>query len=64
MIDTINGKEQLLQHERIPIMIEGGRNCKSRLVGEKKVVVMTYAKFGVLAERYPILVLTFVILYR
>lgn len=56
LIDTVNGKEQLLQHESTTYYDRGWQEIvNSGIVyfGEKKVVVMTYAKFGVLAERYP-----------
>ncbi|MFR7990108.1 MAG: DEAD/DEAH box helicase family protein [Anaerovoracaceae bacterium] len=56
LIDTINGKEQLLQHERTTYYDRRWQEIVNRgqvWFGEKKVVVMTYAKFGVLAERYP-----------
>ena len=54
LIDTVNGKEQLLQHESTTYYDRGWQEIvNSGIVyfGEKKVVVMTYAKFGVLAER-------------
>lgn len=57
LIDTVNGKEQLLQNvdktryydRQWQEIINNGQVW----FGEKKVVVMTYAKFGVLAEKYP-----------
>lgn len=56
LIDTINGKEQLLRSEQTTYYDKDWQEIvNSGIVyfGEKKVVVMTYAKFGVLAERYP-----------
>lgn len=56
LIDTVNGKEQLLQHESTTYYDRTWQEIvDSGIVyfGQKKVVVMTYAKFGVLAERYP-----------
>lgn len=56
LIDTVNGKEQLLQHENTTYYDRDWQEIVNNgqvWFGEKKVVVMTYAKFGVLAERYP-----------
>lgn len=56
LIDTVNGKQQLLRNENTTYYDRDWQEIvNSGIVhfGEKKVVVMTYAKFGVLAERYP-----------
>lgn len=56
LIDTVNGKEQLLRNENTTYYDRGWQEIVNNGIvyfGEKKVVVMTYAKFGVLAERYP-----------
>lgn len=56
LIDTVNGKQQLLRHEGATYYDRRWQETVNNglvYFGEKKVVVMTYAKFGVLAERYP-----------
>lgn len=56
LIDTVNGKQQLLRNENTTYYDRDWQEIvNSGIVyfGEKKVVVMTYAKFGVLAEKYP-----------
>lgn len=56
LIDTVNGKQQLLKHNLTTYYDRKWQeivNNGSVYFGEKKIVVMTYAKFGVLAERYP-----------
>lgn len=56
LIDTVNGKEQLLRNENTTYYDRGWQEIVNNGIvyfGEKKVVVMTYAKFGVLTERYP-----------
>lgn len=56
LIDTVNGKQQLLRHESATYYDRHWEETVNNGIvyfGEKKVVVMTYAKFGVLAERYP-----------
>ncbi|WP_425756633.1 DEAD/DEAH box helicase family protein [Ihubacter sp. rT4E-8] len=56
LIDTVNGKQQLLRNENTTFYDRDWQEIvNSGIVyfGEKKVVVMTYAKFGVLAEKYP-----------
>lgn len=56
LIDTVNGKQQLLRHESATYCDRHWEETVNNGIvyfGEKKVVVMTYAKFGVLAERYP-----------
>lgn len=56
LIDTVNGKQQLLRNENTTYYDRGWQEIVNNGIvyfGEKKVVVMTYAKFGVLAERYP-----------
>lgn len=59
LIDTINGKEQLLKHPKTQYYTKEWREIVQNKVvwfGEafqgNKIVVMTYAKFGVLAEHY------------
>lgn len=59
LIDTVNGKEQLLKKENTEYYSDEWREVVENDVvwfGEavrgNKIVVMTYAKFGVLAERY------------
>lgn len=60
LIDTKNGKDQLLQDSRTAFYSDEWRETVQHGIvwfGEavtgNKIVVMTYAKFGVLAERYP-----------
>lgn len=56
LIDTVNGKEQLLKNEKTTYydwLWQEKVNSGMVYFGEKKIVVMTYAKFGVLAEKYP-----------
>ena len=56
LIDTVNGREQLIKHEDTALY---DRSWKERVLNDivdfenAKVVVMTYAKFGVLADWYP-----------
>lgn len=56
LIDTVNGREQLIKHEDAALY---DRDWKERVLNDMvdfenaKVVVMTYAKFGVLADWYP-----------
>ncbi len=62
LIDTTNGKEQLLKNPITAHYTDGWRevaegNCIS--FEADRVVVMTYAKFGVLADKYPSFGLSF-----
>ena len=56
LIDTVNGREQLVKHKDAALY---DRDWKDRILNDMvdfedaKVVVMTYAKFGVLADWYP-----------
>lgn len=56
LIDTVNGREQLVKHEDTALY---DKDWKERILNDMvdfenaKVVVMTYAKFGVLADWYP-----------
>lgn len=56
LIDTVNGREQLIKNKDTVLY---DRNWKERILNDMvdfenaKVVVMTYAKFGVLADWYP-----------
>lgn len=60
LIDTVNGKEQLLaQTDRTRCYSEGwhftyhrGLSWFGEIFEEDKIVVMTYAKFGLLATEY------------
>ena len=60
LIDTINGKEQLLKHPNTAYYsrdwaetVQNGDVWFGEAITGNKVVVMTYAKFGVLAKDYP-----------
>lgn len=59
LIDTINGKEQLLKSDRTQFYsdewretVQNGAVWFGEAVAGNKIVVMTYAKFGFLADRY------------
>ena len=59
LIDTVNGKEQLLKNENTAYYSDQWRETVQNGIvwfqeaeTEEKIVVMTYAKFGVLAEKY------------
>lgn len=56
LIDTVNGKEQLLKHPNTQMYDRDWKETVRKgmvYFDDPKVVVMTYAKFGVLAEQYP-----------
>lgn len=56
LIDTINGKEQLLQRDdTIRFNKDWHKDVLNdvKLFGEKKIVAMTYAKFGALVDEDP-----------
>ena len=60
LIDTVNGKEQLLKNENTAYYrrdwiatVQNGDVWFGEAITGNKVVVMTYAKFGVLTKNYP-----------
>lgn len=59
LIDTVNGKEQLLKHPNTQFYnrdwcetVRNGSVWFGEAAGANRIVVMTYAKFGVLAQKY------------
>ena len=59
LIDTVNGKEQLLKHPNTQFYnrdwcetVRNGSVWFGEAAAANRIVVMTYAKFGVLAQKY------------
>jgi len=60
LIDTVNGRQQLLKSERVKLIdpewhmiVIRGMAFFEENEADKRIVVMTYAKFGAIVDKYP-----------